>query len=173
MNPNQELKLQAYLDGELSGREARDVAEWLSSDSDAKLLFAELQNTKTALKENELPIKLPETREFFWSKIQREIERQEPRPERPAVSVPVWAWLRRYVAPISVGIAAVAALLITIDRSPVGPAGSQLGEVESMLEDMGVYTFRSQADEMTVVWVYNRDQSPVAESDGSATLETQ
>ena len=64
-------------------------------------------------------------------------------------------------------------LLVTIDRGPVNSVTSQVGEVESMLDDMGVYTFRSQADEMTVVWVYNRDQSPVAESDGSATLETQ
>ena len=33
MNLEQQLELQAYLDGELSGREARRVAEWLAGDA--------------------------------------------------------------------------------------------------------------------------------------------
>ena len=71
-----ELKLQAHLDGELTGREATEIAALLEHDREAAALFGELRNIKTALTGNELEIKLPETREFYWSKIEREIARR-------------------------------------------------------------------------------------------------
>ena len=49
MKLESELKLQAYLDGELSPRQARKVSAWLAQDQEAQQLFAELKNTKTAL----------------------------------------------------------------------------------------------------------------------------
>ena len=49
MNFDSQLKLQAYLDGELSPREARRVESWLAEDQQARLLVAELKNTKAAI----------------------------------------------------------------------------------------------------------------------------
>jgi len=73
MNEEFQLKLQAYLDGELSKKETREVETWLASDKEAQLLLAELKTTNRALSIFEQELKLPESREFFWSKIQREI----------------------------------------------------------------------------------------------------
>ena len=77
MKDEQQLKLQAYLDGELPDSEVRAVADWIAKDAEAAGLLAELKNTRGALAGFEAEIKLPESREFYWSKIAREIERAE------------------------------------------------------------------------------------------------
>ena len=71
MNQDRELQIQAFVDGELSARQARKVEEWLATDAEAQALLRELQATKAALAQNEPQLTLPETREFYWSKIQR------------------------------------------------------------------------------------------------------
>jgi len=81
MNQEQQLKLQAFLDGELAGSEAREILAWTQRDREAAALLAELKNTRQALLKAEPPLSLSESREFFWSKIEREIQRQQPRPE--------------------------------------------------------------------------------------------
>ena len=82
------MRLQAYLDGELPDSEAREAASLLAQDAEARALLAELKNTSAAMAGFELDIKLPESREFYWSKIEREIERQSPmiEPERKFAS---------------------------------------------------------------------------------------
>src|SRR5258707_14151177 len=77
MNQELQLKLQAYLDGELPDGEAAEARELIARDGEAQALVAELANTSAALAGHEAEGKLPETREFYWSKIQREIARQE------------------------------------------------------------------------------------------------
>ena len=72
-----QLKLQAYLDGELSVGEARQVEIWLAEDHDARSLLGELKNTKAALSSHSANVELPESREFYWNKIEREIQRLE------------------------------------------------------------------------------------------------
>ena len=109
MNHDQELKLQSYLDGELSVRESKQVAEWITKDNDARLLYEELKMAKTAVVDNEPQMKLPESREFFWSKIERDIQRQEAQPVREENSVSVLGWLHRFLVPISA--AAVVAVI--------------------------------------------------------------
>jgi len=88
MNQDRELQIQALLDGELSGRQARKVEQWLAGDADAQALAQELKATKTALAQNEPLLALPETREFYWSKIQRQIEAAVP--ERKAAQPSLW-----------------------------------------------------------------------------------
>ena len=77
MEQEQQLRLQAYLDGELPEAEARAVAEWLSRDGEAMALATELRQTTEALGGFEQGIRLPESREFYWSKIQRQIQRED------------------------------------------------------------------------------------------------
>src|SRR5262245_11134807 len=93
-----QLKLQAYLDGELPEAEAREVAKWLAEDQDAVGLLAELRNTRQALAGFERVMPLPESREFFWSKIEREIARQDSR-EGSERAQPRFAGWRRLFAP--------------------------------------------------------------------------
>src|ERR1700716_3675106 len=98
MEYDRQLKLQAYLDGELPEAEAREAANWLARDREAVALHAELRNTRQALVGFEIGITLPESREFYWSKIQREIERQDQPQTRPQ-SGPFYARLQRFLMP--------------------------------------------------------------------------
>src|SRR5688500_5789467 len=104
MKPDLELKLQAYLDGELPDREAREVAAALVSDTEAQQLLAELKTTTSVLRENEPQLTVPESREFYWSKIERAIECGQPEPAQPLMAV--WFALRRVIAPVA-GLALV------------------------------------------------------------------
>src|SRR5476649_2494344 len=88
MNQEQQLKLQALLDGELPENEAREILAWTQRDSAAAGLLTELRNTRAAMAKSEPQLSVPETREFFWSKIEREIQRQEPKTmSTPKVSI--------------------------------------------------------------------------------------
>src|SRR2546425_134197 len=104
-----ELKLQAYLDGELSARETKAVAELVTQDTTARELLAELRFTKNALAGNEPEVKLPESREFYWCKIQREIQRLEAPPATRPVPWFAW-WKQKYWIPFT-GFAVMVALV--------------------------------------------------------------
>src|SRR5437588_5828731 len=136
MNLESELELQSYLDGELSDRQARNIAERVAGDDQARLLLAELKMTKAALAEGELEIHVPETREFYWSKIQREIERAETAQPAPKTGVLV-AW-RRILAPLA-GVALVTFLTVytfnVSDES--GEPKPHLAVVENLSEHTG------------------------------------
>ncbi|MGA2557399.1 MAG: hypothetical protein ABSG04_14130, partial [Verrucomicrobiota bacterium] len=72
-------------------------------------LLAELQNIKAALRQNEPVAAVPETRPFYWSKIERQIQHEAARRPSPALS---WAGLfRRWLVPLA-GAATVAAGLL-------------------------------------------------------------
>jgi len=156
MNQDRELQIQAFVDGELSARQARKVEEWLANDTEAQTLVRELQATKAALAHNEPQVGLPETREFYWSKIQRQIEAAVP--EREAAQVPLWLAWRRYLAPVT-AVAAVAMLaLFSMKEVGLDEADRHLAEIENLSEHASSLSFRSQSENMFVVWVYNKDQ---------------
>jgi hypothetical protein len=164
MNLESELNLQAYLDGELSPRQARKVADSLANDQAAQQLLAELKMTKTALAGNEPEAKLPESHEFYWSKIQPEIQRLEQAQPQP---VPSWlaAW-RRMLAPVA-GMALIAFLTVYSFRTydALDDPRRHPAVVENLSEHTGAYSFRSQSQNMFVVWVYDRSQEAAPEPD--------
>src|SRR5690242_11198744 len=94
MNGESQIKLQAFMDGELPESEAREVAGWLARNQEAALLLQELRHTRQSLKGHDASIKLPESREFFWSKIEREIHRQEQTAPAIAPAPKASFWLR-------------------------------------------------------------------------------
>ncbi|HMC26313.1 MAG TPA: hypothetical protein VKM56_00825 [Verrucomicrobiae bacterium] len=156
MNQDRELEIQALLDGELSGRKARKVEQWLAGDAEAQALLHELRTTKSALGGNEPQITLPEAREFYWSKIQRQIEATVP--EREAAHASLWLSWRRYLAPVT-AVAAVAMLaLFSMKEMGFDEADRHLAEIENLSEHASSLSFRSQSENMFVVWVYNKDQ---------------
>ena len=164
MDTEVELKLQAFLDGELSESEAGEVAKLLAQDQQAVLLLAELRNTRQALAGFEKGVKLPESREFFWSKIEREMSRLEaPRPvEKPSL---LEGW-RRFLVPAG----AVAALL-TVVIIAVGPFGVDTLAQTDAREDSGAFTYRDESSGTTLVWVSYPAENEVADSGPAATLE--
>jgi anti-sigma factor RsiW len=150
------------VDGELPEGEARRVADMTGSNKEAQAVVAELRMTKSILNGNEPDAKLPESREFYWSKIQREIERLEKaEPETRRVAW-VFAW-RRLLAPLS-GMALIAFLSVLSLNLFHGPAVDDslkyLVEVENLSEDVGSISYKSQSENMFVVYLYNKDQEP-------------
>lgn len=149
------LKLQAHLDGELPPDEAREVVALLQRDAEARALFDELKSTRRLLAAHEPEIQLPESREFYWSKIRRELERVEREPNaRPRRAWGLLQWIR-LALPAGVVLVFAAVMLHRSAFSP-GP-GSPLfavgDEIETPLEELNSFTFRSESARMTVVWV--------------------
>jgi anti-sigma factor RsiW len=157
MTTESELKLQSYMDGELSGRQEREVAAWLAQDAQAQALWNELKMTKTALAGSELEPKLPEAHDFYWNKIKREIQRAEQAQPTPAPGF-FTAW-RRLLAPLA-GVALVAFLTVYSVKMYDGGDDSRhhLAVIENLSEHTGAYSFRSQSEKMFVVWVYDRNE---------------
>jgi hypothetical protein len=147
-----ELKVQAWLDGELPDREARRMGEWIARDSQAAALAAELGSVKQAMFRQESAGSLGESREFYWSKIQRQIERESsvPRTEMR----PWFARWHKYMAPLT-GVAALAVVLL---MAVVRHGAPKFDEISSTGEGMEAVTFHDQSAQMTVVWL--QDNSP-------------
>lgn len=167
MTDEQQLKLQAFLDGELPERDTREVAAWLAGDAEATALLGELRNTRKALGDFEPDVRLPETREFYWSKIQREIERSAP--ASATVKTPsVFTVLRRVLIPV--GAMAALALVGFFTLHQLGGSGAPVVRPSAVLADAGAFTYRDQAQGMTVVWLSYPAEKQLAGGPSSATL---
>jgi anti-sigma factor RsiW len=166
MNSDTQLKIQAYLDNELSPGEARKIAAMLSSDRDLQELYGELRTTKDTIRANEPAVKLGDSREFYWSQIQRRIATAEREPA-PKTARPLWI---RLLAPLA-GTAALFALLLAVMNqsariSPThGGAVASVsdpnrplhGEVQDLADEISSVTFRSEENGVTVVWLTARE----------------
>jgi len=155
INHDKKLKVQAHLDQELSGGEGQRVAAWIQSDPEAQALQAELEDLRRLLRVGEIEVKLPETREFYWSKIERAIQRESAQgaTETRVGRRPFWL---RVLAPAMGGLALLAAVLSLVRFSSSGPSLAYLHEIETPLEDTSAISFHSQAAGMTVVWVQSQ-----------------
>jgi anti-sigma factor RsiW len=164
MEYDAQLKLQAYLDGELSESEAKEVAKWLAQDQEAVLLHSELKNTRQALAAGERPLQLPESREFHWSKIQREISRLEAaQPARLKESLAM-RW-RRLLVPIS-----AAAVLGIVILTAIGPIENSGPESEVASEDSSGLVYRDDSTGTTLVWLSYPEENEVADDQPATKL---
>lgn len=159
MNRETQLQVQAYLDNELSPGEARNISKLISSDAEARDLFGELKSTREALVANEPLPSLPESREFYWSKIQRAIEHAE-RTDEPTHSSVSRPWWTRMLVPMAGAVALFAVLLSVVNRDGAKPiavthsasASVPLHQLQQS-SDVSTITFRSDAEGVTVVWI--------------------
>jgi hypothetical protein len=148
-----ELKVQAWLDGELSEHEAARIADWVARDAEAGILVAELGTVRKAMVENEVVAPHPETREFHWSKIERQIQRDELTPHRSPVS---WmAQWRRILVPVA-GVTALACVLALAVQQLHRPT---FDEISATDQGMEAVTFHDQSAGMTVVWLQDSSQT--------------
>lgn len=174
MNGDLQLKLQAWVDGELSGDDARRVEALVAGNKEAAALAGELRMTRSFLSGNETTVDVPESREFYWSKIRREIERQESAVTSSGGGASIWNALRRFMVPASgLALVMVLAALSVKYFAPTSfeDAAAQLVEVENLTDEMGSIAYRSQADNMFVVYLYAKDQGPVEEETEAVPLD--
>ena len=167
MNTESQLRLQAYLDGELSERDGRQIAGLLEDDREAQALLGELKQTRATLKGNEPEIKLPESREFYWSKVQRDILRAEQAGE-PASASPVMPWWRKYWAPLCAASAVAALMVLTLNPLMLMPPGAE--EFDNPLEEASTVTFRSEKEKTTVVWLVSQNDDAADDLDADETV---
>lgn len=168
MEYQDQLKLQAYLDGELPEAEARKLANRLAEDPEARALLTELRQTRQALAGFENDLRLPESREFFWSKIQRQIQLLEaPAPAR-AAPLPWLFRLRRMLIPAT-GFAVVALLALVVSRE--GMTGGSDPSVETAVEDSGAFTYHDSSAGVTLVWLSYPADNEAAEDNDSDSLD--
>jgi hypothetical protein len=148
-----ELKVQAWLDGELSDHEAKQIATWVASDAEASALAAELGTVSKNIAGNEFIVPLPETREFHWSKIERQIQREALAERRSPIS-----WLARWrklLLPVA-GVAAVACAFTLTVQQLQQPT---FDEISATDQGMEAVTFHDQSAGMTVVWLQDSSQA--------------
>jgi anti-sigma factor RsiW len=151
MDLEAQLKLQAFLDGELPEKEAREVASWLARDTEATDLFAELRHTRRALANFEPRMKVPESREFYWSKIEKEIQRLEPEEPAPR-GFSAFGLLRWLLRPALV--AACLAVIGMVAGRQFGLFGVSRGpDTEMTVADSGTFTYHDYASGTTLVWL--------------------
>ena len=169
MDLDAQLKLQAFLDGELPEAEASKVANRLGWDRETAALLEELRNTRGALAGFEAGIQLPESREFFWSKIQREIQRLETPAPKPAPT-PLLALLRRFLVPAS-ALAVVLVAGVVLVR-PTGPFGHvHTAGIETALADAGAFTYHDYSAGTTLVWLSYPADNEVADNEDMGKVE--
>jgi anti-sigma factor RsiW len=159
MNVEQQLELQAWVDGELPERDSRRVAELASTDPEAKALASELRMIKAVVHGNEPVVALPESPDFYWSKIRRQIEAADKAEPVRRISW-VFAW-RRLLAPIS-AVALIASVSVVslnlFNRGEVDDPLKYLVEVENLSDDVSSISYKSQSENMFVVYLYDKEQ---------------
>ena len=164
-----QLKLQAFLDGELPERERREMAGKLAQDPEAAALLGELRQTRELLAGCEEEVRLPESREFFWSKIEREIQRLE----KPALARTPISWaarLRRLLVPASaVALLFIAGFVATRQNGSSVLTGG--AEIETALADPGAFTYRDYASGTTLVWLSYPADKELADDEEAVTVE--
>lgn len=164
MKEDLQLKLQAYLDGELSSGDTQAIQGLLARDPAARDLLAELSNTRDAIVAHEATIKVPESREFYWSKIQREIGR-EPK-SVPVASFSLAAWLHRALVPAGAAAGVVIAILLSL------PQANGVGDVTSTSSDTATFTYHNYATGTTLVWLdYGTVENDFSEMESDDTLD--
>lgn len=160
-----ELKLQAWLDGQLPPDEVAQMARLVATDAEARALHTELKHTRAAVQGFESDIKLPESREFYWSKIARAIKSEA---HRPVIRRTSWVHqLRRILLPAG---AAAALLLIGIFSLRQNFGTSLPYEITGLVAESDTFTFTDENSGTTLVWFSYSDENELAETDESDSI---
>lgn len=151
MNDQQLLEIMAHADGELEASRRSDVERLLAQDAGAAALQRELVTVRELMRTHEPVGQVSDSREFYWSQIQRRMAQAEQAAGRPgpAKSNP-FSWLR-WLTP-ALGVAAVAVAVTVQQRNGFPLAGADLGP-RSMTEAANPVTFTSDSDGVTIQWI--------------------
>jgi anti-sigma factor RsiW len=132
MNEQEKLKLQAYLDGELTSRERNEVAGLLDARADAREMLLE----------------------FYWNRIEREISAAAREPG--TLPVVGWlGWLRRHVGQAAGAGAALTLVAISLVVFYPQPVTAE-SEWEVLHPQTGMVNLRDYQSGITVVMLYDR-----------------
>ena len=116
MNQEDRLKIQAWLDGELAPQESARIADLIDNDLEAKELADDLRAIQKVLEVGEKQAFLEDSREFYWSQVERQIEAEEPITEntQPELVSGSLGNALRWLIPVG-SLAAISALMLNFD----------------------------------------------------------
>ncbi|MCU0771210.1 MAG: hypothetical protein MUE94_05490 [Verrucomicrobia bacterium] len=160
------LKVQAFVDGELPEPEQAGIAALIARDADVAALVKELKQTRQALAGYDEAVALPESREFYWSRIQRELARfprEQPEPVRGSLG----ALLLRWLLPATC-VAALVAVGFLFLQSPWSAGGEVTWQAAN--DNVNAFTYRDYEEGLTVMWLSYPSDNTVADSAEAATL---
>lgn len=170
MDEQTQLKVQAWLDGELDPAERKAIERLTSADPEARALVQELRAAKSAMGGFAEQVRVPISRELYWSAIESGIRQDERRKASTDSSVGGWLdVLRRYLVPAGTLAALVIAGLLAGMQSGAIDEGNA-AQVESALASAGSLTYRDFASGTTLVWVSYPAEKEFAEYGGGSTL---
>lgn len=155
---NDKLKIQAYVDGELSRAEARKVESLISSDNEARCLYEELKATSVLLKQNEPEVKLTVPRELYWQQIYSKIQQADNQPVsvlEHLYNLVHFALAKKYFVPVTAAIVLLIGFFTL--KEIARPTEDYLVVIENVAEEVGSYSFRASSEKMFVVWIYNKE----------------
>ena len=129
MKQEDRLKIQAWLDGELAPQESARIADLIDNDLEAKELADDLRAMQKALEIGEKPVFLEDSREFYWSQVERQIEAEEPITEnsQPELVSGSLGNALRWLIPVG-SLAAISALMLNFDSIDTTPDLLESGE---------------------------------------------
>ncbi|MFO1459070.1 MAG: hypothetical protein U1G08_06640 [Verrucomicrobiota bacterium] len=141
------LEIQSYVDDELDPTRRAAVEALCATDPAARQLLVDLASFRDCVRNHEPGFMVPETREFYWSQIQRQLK-----PAHTSSSTKLSPWLGwvRWLVPVA-GLAAVA-YLISLPRTDA-PASRTLASASPSSMEASSVVYRSEADGVTVHWI--------------------
>jgi anti-sigma factor RsiW len=144
------LDIQSYVDGELPPERRAQVEAALVADADAERLAVGLRRLGVLLRSNEPDIRVPDSREFYWSQVRRRIEASRGA-DAPGAgdATAALGWLRWLVP--AMGVAAVA-VIVSLPRRGEPAEFAGLAYDATQTEATSV-VFRSESDGVTVHWI--------------------
>jgi len=146
------LEIQAYVDGELDASRRTTVEHLCATDPEARQLSEGLAALRTAVRAHEPEFQVPETREFYWSQIQR---RMSAASAAAPVTVAGSAWTQwmRWLVPLA-GAAAVVSLLTLPSREGQTTATlASMSPTPKYAAPASSIVYRSDTDGVTVHWI--------------------
>ena len=129
MKQEDKLKIQAWLDGELAPQESARIADLIDNDLEAKELSEDLRAMQKALEVGEKTAVLEDSREFYWSQVERQIEAEEPITEnaQPELMSGSLGNALRWLIPVG-SLAAISALMLNFNSINTTPDLLETGE---------------------------------------------
>jgi hypothetical protein len=147
------------------------MSAWVARDPAAADLVAELRHTRRQLRSVEDAPALPETREFYWSKIERDIQGSAARSPAQAESG-LLGKLRLLILPTAAAVVLTVVIWAGhLYPAPVVPAKTAEADtpaVETALASMDATTYRDAREGTTLVWFTDtpRKAPPVTPAPG-------
>ena len=129
MKQEDKLKIQAWLDGELAPQESARIADLIDNDLEAKELSEDLRAMQKALEVGEKTAVLEDSREFYWSQVERQIEAEEPITEnaQPELVSGSLGNALRWLIPVG-SLAAISALMLNFNSINTTPDLLETGQ---------------------------------------------